>query len=265
MAFKIETCYTDQTATVKKLLDKGFEPFSAFPIKAKKNDVFVTRVKMYFRRNESQLEPLQLETMEPFKLDTAPFAGIMTDALSAFFDQIKRSDERLVDTLGELITEVRKLNEEDDREIIYEHKVEPMTGVDVDSANRVKELDDDNVDVDFVERKEVSGATRVDIDDERHDVREGSLISGAGPEGDSFRVIDDVPPEAVVSRARTEAQDQALNKIRQINDGTNLSIFTPNDQGYVRVLAANWVYLIAPDGTYSEEETKANLSSLMVE
>lgn len=259
MATKMFTCYTDQTAVVKKYLEEDWEPFAVFPVKAKKNDVFVTRLKIYFRKTEFVIGEVGELVSAPVDQEFKDLVTELTTSLATFHKEMQLENQKF--TYDILDTMTRALQ-------VFESSVAKLS-TKVETLNTVQpfvmpgqpehvepDLDDDEEPT-VIERKEALGNTKVEVDED------AEPVTGGSPDGDGFRVVDDIPVD-LVNTTRTEAQERAIEEIRSRNDGVNISVFSPDTEGMVKLLAGSWVYKIQPNGAYSAEDTGANTNSLMV-
>jgi hypothetical protein len=252
----LKSALSDQSSTVNKLLSEGWEPFSVVGhLKKRDRPVF----KIYFKKwdfvegvdEPAAMVTTELEKVEPFDVDV--FAERLGEVISkAMSDQLellvnKNYGERVSLWTPETASEIST-------EMIRAEGHINMTQEDVERTAEEMET---------TERREVLGNTKVEIDEDRVPVEEGTLITGGTPEGDSFRVVDDAPVEITSSTARTSAQEETIEKLRK-EHGTNITAFKPGSDGFVKVLVENWEYMIAPDGKWSKKDTGAGVSSLMV-
>lgn len=259
MTIEMQTCYTDQTSTVQKFLENGFEPFAAFPVKVgRKDGEDKVRIKMYFKK----MPPLEIPTIELQQVEAPDFVSLFSDFIAAVGMQTHLAGDRIVDVLGELITEVKELKSA----LTVGHAVITLPQGLENIENRL-EWDSDNDRL--VERPSLQKEPEpVPVEDlegpgsiaaEVKELEDEALKSGDTPGGDGFRFVDDVP--ALPTSSRTPAQESMVKTLRDRYG--SISVFGTTN-GDVKVLAANYIYYIKPDGTTVEEETNANTSSLAV-
>lgn len=241
--WQMQTCYTSQTATVRKILSQGFEPFWGYRcINSGK-----PAVKMYFRKAPEAVEVVTAELLEsePPIVQVDPksvepildmFAGLLNDVV---MDIVAAMNKNIPMRAGGKL-EVLRLDERSMSEALahaeqIETEIETELNED-DSAG----LTDKEVEADMQEMRE--------YEDERE-----------APAGDQFRVVDEAPDLPV--RARTLKQDEVIETIRNSVD-TNITITPPDENGKVKVLVADEVIEIYPDGRTKRGKNPAKTSSL---
>lgn len=253
----LKSALSDQNSTINKLLSEGWEPFSVVGhLKKKDKPIF----KIYFKKweyVEDVDEPMvtaTLEKTEPLDIEQL----------------IKTASEMIGNVISDKLKEATLTHSyplwtpptTDPNKMTFD---EPLEDMSENLAAKTRQLEEELSEADTtVERKEVLGNTKVELEEDRVPVAEGTLITGGAPEGDGFRVVDEVPVEITSSTARTTAQEEAIDKLRKQHN-TNVTAFKPGSDGFVKVLVENWEYMIAPDGNWSKKDTGAKTSSLMVQ
>lgn len=270
MAIKMQTCYTDQTATVNKLLNDDWEPFTIVPVKAKKNDVLVTRLKVYFRKHELEyrelIAPSQESTVDQ---STEKFEELITElvsSLASFAKQTQLENQRFSADILDTMTRAVKSFED----ILNKFTVEKAGQVTIGSLlNREYKVGDPYPKPIEPNDSELPDEIGMEPDSHENDSPEESRldsdsgISGGGdvPGGDGFRVVENIPSEIITSSSRTQAQEEQIKYLKDRYG--NISVFSaPN--GQVKVLGGTYIYYIKPSGETIEEKTNANTNSLVV-
>lgn len=223
----------DKPSQVQKLLREGFEPFWGMVVTVNKdvNGVIEKEkvVKMYFRKAPEFI----ITTTEENIVD--PFAP-----LNEFSNQFRSALSGLLDGF------MNRFFEEMDKHLPDEPPLVSEAG-----AHRSLKIDDGN---DLVKKEEVSD--KEPLPPKQPDAQNN------GPQGDDFRVVDDVPPQAITTTERTAAQDLAIDGLRSQSNVTILPGMT--ETGAVRCMVGADLYTIESDGNFTVENTGAGTDSTMV-
>lgn len=218
----LRSAYTEQTATVKKLLEEGFEPFQVIKL----TDAGKTKFRVYFKRLEGSV--IQAELIEASQPNFDEFLSELKRSASLTLEFFQQETIRFLDSLHDELSVLIGQGESNRVKI-----------------NRFYELVSGKVDVE----------EDVGTDTEHMDFEQNS-------EYKEYKVIDDIPPEAQPKTTRTEAQERTIEQIKA-GEG-NITVFSPNGKGIVRILAGAGVYLVFPNGDFKHFETGAGTSSIVV-
>lgn len=210
---------------INEILKDGYEPFAVAQAE-KRVGSRPTEYKIYFKKLDSVPTPRKQEVK--VVLDSS--------SLDEFAKELKKIIDEAIERLP--INNGGHTQRVDFDEIVMgtDNPDEAITKVEYPA--RV---------IDFSENNEME-----ELDDEEDD-SEREI-----PAGDNYRVVEDAP---IITTSRSEKQEGRIKQIRK-SSKTNLTISAPDSDGTVTVLVGQMVYKIASDGTTTENENKAHMSSL---
>jgi hypothetical protein len=235
--WQMQTCYTSQTATVRKFLGEGFEPFWGYRCTHKNK----ADVKMYFRKPPDPIvTELQMLESEP------PVVQIDLTNVTELLENLQEQLKPLADAINKMnlptvpMRAGGKLEVEVDGRSMSEALAHAEQVESELNENDEPDLTQEEVEADIQEMRE--------YEDERE-----------APAGDQFRVVENVPD--LPMRARTLKQDEVIETIRN-SVNTNITTTPPDENGKVKVLVADEIIEIYPDGRTKKGKNPAKTSSL---
>lgn len=227
--WEMQTCYTDQTATVQKFLRQGFEPFWGYRIILDGKP----KVKMYFKKAPALVitEELTQELREPdpIKFDLTP--------LNEFSNQFRSILSGLLDEFTERF--FRRLSDQGNRE----EKVFQLFKKDTEMPMRDTPIEDST------------------LEPTPEPIEDNPIGERQPPAGDMFRPMGEREELPKISpSARTPQQEETIEALRKQHD--NISILPGNEGGSIRIVVGATMYIVGPAGNFTTEETGARTSSL---
>lgn len=243
--WEIKKVKSKQGQQLTKLLKDGFEPFAVT------GDSDVGEV-IWLRKGETvQLEAAQFE---PLQIEVPDFAP-MTEAMTGILDYACRVIDRLTVVL-ESMTELEHTHRKTimrDTQLMGEHRVSEF------GSHRELILPPEGSQV-----LDENTPTSNDLNSELKNSSNENTESGDTPSGEGFRVVEEIPQELQHVGSLTAKQDQAVKSIKEAA-GVNVSVFLPNREGVVKVLAGSMEYLIDTVGKVQSRDTGAGTDSTLVQ
>jgi hypothetical protein len=271
--WQMRVCYTYQTATVKKNLEEGFEPFWGYRCKVKDKDT----VRMYFRKAplmdviEGVGLARELEAVPSiFQFDSNQFEQLSNELVNVLDNVFNRFEEALIARMNTSV----EINRSPIREamrvggkvnVVYRDEEVPAKN-ETESEIVDREMRDVGTKIDDVaEHYENADAEMDDMDSLVQELEDEEDIGeqlDEPPAGDGFRVVEDVPSDFPV-QARTQDQDEIIEQLRK-SASTNITVYPVEKNGDVRVFSGGDIYIIHPAGTITKQENPAGRDSTAV-
>lgn len=281
---QLKSAYTDQTSTINKLLKDDFEPFAVLQVNVKSGP----KLRMYFRKHDPLVVTVDAKDRDDLLDTLTRFTKAMEDWSNDFFmrlderrggpdfpvkaqqladgDWVIKKDEQTV-TLGTKLEQETNLIEagEELNKLVSENTLTELvqladseTNIDI---NTLKTMTKRELGMLIIARRSVREDAGLEPIRETPEPEENDLqLATEMPNGDGFRVVDEIPNDLTSTNNRTPQQDARIEKLKA-SEG-NVSVLPGGSGGEVRVMAGTIIYTIKPDGNFTTEETGANTSAL---